>query len=444
MHTSYTDFHGLTQSGANAAAIDAYDQALADFRCLRGDPLAHAEAAIAAAPSMPMAQILKAWLLLTSTETAALAPAQAALQAARALPMNAHERGHHAAAEALAAGRWQRAGLLLEDLAAAAPNDLLALQVGHQVDFFRGDSRMLRDRIARALPRWKLGTPGRHAVLGMLAFGHEEMGDYAAAERCGREAVELEPLDGWAWHAVAHVHEMRGETRHGIAWLRGGREHWSAQSFFAPHNSWHLALFHLAEGDSRSALALYDEVFGNQDSSVALELIDASAMLARLQLLGIDPGAERWQALSARWSANGAGGSYAFNDVHALIAHLGAGRLDAAAAMREALRRAEAIDNDNAGFSRDVGAPLADALLAVQRQRPGEAVAILRQIRHRAARFGGSHAQRDLLDLLLLDAVAATGNAALLAALVAERRVVRGGQPLLPLSVHRQQHAVAA
>ena len=430
------DLYGLPLSGATPTAADAYNQALSEFRCLRGDPLGRLQQALDAAPNLFMAHLLKAWLLLTGTEPSGLADARQALAIAASLPGSNRERAHLAAAQALAAGAWQRAGRLLEDLAAEWPQDLLALQVGHQIDFFRGDSRMLRDRIARALPAWRPDQPGYHALLGMFAFGLEECADYVTAERVGREAVELEAHDAWAWHAVAHVHEMRGELDRGIAWLNLGRPLWGGDSFLAPHNLWHLALFHLQDGDAARALQLYDEGIGGEHNSAVLDLVDASAMLWRLRLLGIDAGT-RWQTLSLRWDAAGAAGLYAFNDVHALLAHLGAGREDAAQRVHAALCEASARDEDNGEFSREVGRPLAEAVLAMQRRQPREAAAGLRELRNRAHRFGGSHAQRDLVDLIMLDAVARSGDDALLIGLVHERRAARPGRPLLPLSVQR-------
>jgi len=65
------------------------------------------------------------------------------------------------------------------------------------VDFYTGDTRMLRDCIARALPAWSPDLPGYHAVLGMHAFGLEETGLCTRAEAAGRRAVELEPRDAW-------------------------------------------------------------------------------------------------------------------------------------------------------------------------------------------------------------------------------------------------------
>jgi hypothetical protein len=52
-------------------------------------------------------------------------------------------------------------------------------------------------------------------------------------------------------------------------------------------------------------------------------------------------------------------------------------------------------------------------------------------VRNSAHRFGGSHAQRDLLDLTLIEAALRDGQPGLASALAAERAAVR---PLSPLA----------
>jgi tetratricopeptide (TPR) repeat protein len=415
---------GHPLSGASAGSIEPYQQALCELRCYVGDPVASVDRALAASPGFVMAHLLRAYLHLLGTEPAGIPVARASLAAADALPADARERGHREAVRALVAGRWHAAGRLLEDVAIEHPRDGLALQVGHQVDFFTGRSRMLRDRIARALPHWDARTPGFHALLGMHAFGLEECGDYPNAEARGRRAVELEPRDGWAWHAVAHVMEMQDRRADGIAWLRSDTEAWSRESFFCVHNWWHLALFHLDRGEIPEALALFDGPIHGARSSVVLDLIDASSLLWRLMLLGVDVGA-RWPTVAEAWAPLAGAGSYAFNDVHALMAFVGAGREDLAQEVFAAQARALERDDDNATFTREVGARLARALHAFGRGAYAETVELLRPLREIAQRFGGSHAQRDLLDRTLLEAARRSGQLALARALEAERAALR-------------------
>src|SRR5262249_7834662 len=153
------------------------------------------------------------------------------------------------------------------------PRDTLALQAGHQIDFFTGDARMLRDRIARALPAWVESMPGAHAVLAMHAFGLEETGDYRRAEAAGRKAIALEPRDGVAQHAVAHVMEIPGRQGDGIAWMRADTDAWTRESFFCIHNWWHLALYHLDLGEIDEVLALFDGPIHGARSKVVLDLV---------------------------------------------------------------------------------------------------------------------------------------------------------------------------
>ena len=225
------DVRGNPLSGAGDRAATEYMEGLTRFNLFIGDPIASAEAAIASAPGFVMGHVLRAWLLLLSTEAPAWIPAREAWHAARDLPMTTQEAGHVAAIGHLLDGRWHQAARVLEDVSIAYPRDMLALQVGHQLDFFTGHARMLRDRIARALPAWSPELPGRHVLLGMLAFGLEEMGDYAGAEAAGREAVARERRDAWAQHAVAHVLEMQGRTTDGIAWMRADIPAWTELDF---------------------------------------------------------------------------------------------------------------------------------------------------------------------------------------------------------------------
>jgi hypothetical protein len=427
------DSTGHRVSGATAQSLEQFEQASHELLCLVDDPVASVDAALAASPEMTMAHVLKAWLHLLGTEPAAAAVAVGCLDAAEALDADERERAHIGAARALARGRWHEAGLRLEDLSARWPRDTLALQAGHQIDFFRGDSRMLRDRIARALPAWDAGVLGWHAVLGMHAFGLEETGDYAAAEAQGRRGVELEPRDSWAWHAVAHVHEMRNAVHEGIAWLEPNRAVWSKGSFLGCHNTWHLALYHLERDDHEQVLRLYDEAIGGTGSTVVLDMLDASAMLWRLHLRGVEVG-DRFGALADRWATAwadaGGAGQYAFNDLHAMIAFVGADRTQLQQRVIDAQAAALNSGVDNAMFTRDVGQAATSAIQAFGRGDHARTVNLLRPVRSMAHRFGGSHAQRDLLDLTLIEAAARNGDQPLAAALAAERLALKPRSPL--------------
>lgn len=421
---THSDLRGLSVSGASQAALESFEQALSEFQCYIGNPFAAVDRAITAAPDFVMAHCFKAYLNIAATEAAALADARAALAAAKRCKANERERLHIAAIECFVAGEFDRAVGRLDDVLVAYPRDALALQLGHQFDFFRGDARNLRDRVARVMHAWTPADAGYHALLGMLAFGLEECGDYARAEATGREAVSLNMRDGWAWHAVAHVMEMQGRREEGIAWLGGHGQPWAKDSFFAVHNWWHLALYHLDLDQTPRTLEIYDGPVRGGRSKIALEMIDASAMLWRLKLRGVDVG-DRWSELAESWAAMVDDGWYAFNDVHAMMAFVGTGRWDLADRQLATMVRSLERDGSNQAMTGEVGLPVSRAIYAFGRGDYGAAVDLLRPIRSIAGRFGGSHAQRDLLDLTLLEAASRGRRFELLQGLAHERDFVR-------------------
>ncbi|CAN7273157.1 tetratricopeptide repeat protein [Mesorhizobium sp. LjNodule214] len=429
------DAFGLTLSGATEAGFAPYAQAVRELQCFIGDPVASADRAITENPDFVMAHVFKGYLFGLATEREASLVARKCHEAALPLAATPREQAHVAALGHLAAGRWHEASRLLEDVAIDFPLDMVALQTGHQIDFFTGNARMLRDRIGRALPAWQKDMPGYHAVLGMQAFGLEEMGDYARAERLGRTAVDIEPRDGWAQHAVAHVMEMQSRQKDGIAWMRANPEAWTKDSFLQVHNWWHLSLFHYDLGETDEVLALYDGPIYGTPSTLALNMVDASAILWRLHLGGADVG-DRWSALADNWPKAGAG-NYAFNDAHAMMAFVGAGLEAPARTLLEAQREAMRCGDDNAAFTRDVGHPLTLAIKAFGDGNYAETVRLIRPIRAIAQRFGGSHAQRDVIDLTLIEAALRSGDHALSRALTAERTLARPDSPLSALFSQR-------
>jgi hypothetical protein len=169
---------------------------------------------------------------------------------------------------------------------------------------------------------------------------------------------------------------------------------------------------------------------------LVLDLIDASALLWRLHLKGVALG-DRWQAVADAWEPVAAAGNYAFNDAHAMMAFVGADRPQSAQAVLEVQAGAIEALGDNAEFTREVGAPVTRAILAFGQGDYAETVRLLRPVRNQAQRFGGSHAQRDLLDLTLIEAALRDGQRALARALAAERIDLKPASPASRTLVRR-------
>ena len=113
-----------------------------------------------------------------------------------------------------------------------------------------------------------------------------------------------------------------------------------------------------------------------------------------------------------------------------MMAFVGACLPDAQVAVLDAQRRAIGADDDNAEFTREVGGAATQAMRVFGRGDPALAVRLLRSIRSTANRFGGSHAQRDVIDLTLVEAALRAQDAPLAAALAAERLARRPSSPL--------------
>lgn len=420
MTTTFDDRWDAPVQAVDGAAVALLDEAIEGLVALSGDPAGTADAAIAADGELALARIYRAYLSLYGTTAEGAAEAGALikpLEAERAGSLAPREAHHLAAARGWADGDWQRAARALERALVANPRDLLALKVAQDLYFFLGNRLELRDVAARVLPAWPEDDPAWGYVQGIWAFGLEENGDYRAAETAARNALARNPRDVWGVHALAHIFEMEGRHEPGVTFLSSSSPDWEC-SYFAIHNWWHLGLYLLELGRTGDALALYHERVRASKSAEWLDIVDAAALLWRLSLYGTDvtaPAATLAFDISDLVDVP----AYIFNDWHAVMTFGLAGDHARNGRVLGANRHLTAPSNKQA--AERAGHRLLEGFAAFAAGEPDVAVDLLIDIRPEAHAVGGSHAQRDVIDLTLIAAAARSGQAGLARALVTER-----------------------
>jgi len=222
--------------------------------------------------------------------------------------------------------------------------------------------------------------------------------------------------------------EMQDRPAEGIAWLDGLEPNWGACHNFTYHVHWHRCLFRLEQGDHAGALRDYDEKVRADRSDEFLDVTNAIALLWRLEQRGIDVG-ERWDELCELCRDLCEDHRMVFGDAHfvmGLAARGDAAAVEAALASLEAFSR---TTGDEPVVARAVGLPLARAAVAHRRGNYRDAVEALLPHRGALCRIGGSRAQRDLFEQLLIDAALKAGEGKLAKALLSERRLLRPDNP---------------
>jgi tetratricopeptide (TPR) repeat protein len=417
------DQQGLTLAGGPDSA-GAFDRAMADYYGLTGDPVGVLKSALARDPGFALGGVAIAALTMIGGFRGDHPEVMSALRAAEAGIGRASQReqNHLAAAKAWARGAFSQAILGWERILADHPTDALALRLVQDAYFFLGRSAAIRDCAERVLPAWDRDNPLAGFVLGLYAFGLEETGDLKRAEDFGRQALVRNPRDAWATHALAHVMETANRHEEGVAFLKSTRADWAHAHFMAHHNGWHLALFLIEQGRFDEVLAGYDRyTVPKLADDATLDRVDASSLLWRLELAGVDVG-DRWAPVADQWMAHVDDHLLAFNDLHCAFAAARSPEPDHAARLRQSLDDYERTGSgENRQVTSEIGRRLVDGVLAFAAGDYGCAVEAILPVRNDAARIGGSNAQRDVIKLTLIAAAQRSGQRSLARALLAER-----------------------
>ncbi|MGL4290909.1 MAG: tetratricopeptide repeat protein [Phreatobacter sp.] len=380
---------------ADQAAVARFEIAVRAVAAHRPEAATALAEALSADPDMIAAHALRGFsAVMLARHSHAVSAAEALARARAAAALRGGTSGEKALVEALGhavRGGYGAAAARLEAHLDDSPRDLLAFKLSHALRFMGGDRTGMLAASTRLEPCWSAATPGFGFFLGCHAFGIEETGDYATAERLGRRAVEIEPDDAWGIHAVSHVHEMSGRLGDGVAWLESCRATWSGCSNFAFHVAWHLGLFHLEAGRLEAALDLYDREIRPTASEEFRDTANAVSFLWRLRQEGVD-GGDRWRELADIARRHRRDTTLVFASLHYLLALLAAGDLSSARDVVLALGSRAGGMGDQSRAAAAVGADLAQVLLGLG----GGAKADLSNLVRNLTGIGGSNAQRDV------------------------------------------------
>ncbi|MEX2616512.1 MAG: tetratricopeptide repeat protein [Alphaproteobacteria bacterium] len=419
----HTDARGLPLTTESAEAAARFDRAISDYLEYRAGAMGALKSCQEADPGFVMAHVLQGYLMMLFGSNAMNGKVIGCIAAAEAGANHVtdRERAHIEALRAWLNGNLIKSNGIWDRILFEHPTDILALRLQHFNAFWMGRNQLLRDGIARVYPAWRPDMPGYGAVLGMYAFGLEECGDYGPAEAYGREAVERNPDDLWAIHAVAHVLEMQGRADDGLTWLRQPANAWDDRNPFKGHVWWHTAMFALAKGEYDRVLDLYDNSIVPDPSDFYLDVQNAASMLARLDFLGVDTG-DRWAVLADMAEGRIGDHTLAFTEMHNMMVLAREGRVEQAENLLDSLRRfAETPDHFAASTMTPVAIPLCEAILAYSRGDYAGAIETMLPIRYDYACVGGSHAQRDIFAQYLIEAATKDRQFSLARALLAER-----------------------
>ncbi len=322
-------------------------------------------------------------------------------------------------------GRPTRAAARLEVVLKLNPRDALAMKLIQAIYFVMGRPDAMRASLEGVMPAWD-DPPARGYLLGCHAFSLEETGEFARAERTGREGVALAPDDAWGLHAVAHVHDTTGRAREGLDWLAGREASWAHCNNFRFHVWWHRALMHLDLGDYDAALALYDADIRAEKTDDYRDISNAASLLSRLELEGVNVGA-RWEELADLSENRASDGCLAFADLHYLLALCGGQRDKAAAGLIARMQATKPSINEAHRIIAHPGLHVAQGLQAFATGEYSAAWIHLRAGRADLQQIGGSHAQRDVFDRITIEAALRGGYMDAADALLHDRISRRAG-----------------
>uniref|UniRef100_A0A914CKS5 Tetratricopeptide repeat protein 38 n=1 Tax=Acrobeloides nanus TaxID=290746 RepID=A0A914CKS5_9BILA len=349
------------------------------------------------------------------------------------------EQKHAIAMDYFVNGQTMNACYEWDKILAEYPTDLFALRFSFEGHYMLGKFYDNCATFGRVIEHWKPSMPGYSFLLSTYALNLEECGQIEKSEQMARKALEIQPHDCWAVHAIAHCMETTGRYKEGIQFMESTKTAWEPCNMLACHNHWHNALFYVDGADYESALSIYDNEIDRR-CKARPHLNDAASLLARLEMEGVNVG-DRWNKLLPIASNNLNNHVWSFSDAHISIV---LSRTDEDFIKQHQNSISSFISTgsgDQQNIFKLVGEEVCLAVADFNKERYVDCVNKLYPIRHLIKTLGGSHAQRDVFIQFLIHAAIRSKQYRKAMSLIEERNQIMINSPLSTrLAVHQRDH----
>ena len=254
-------------------------------------------------------------------------------------------------------------------------------------------------------------------------WSHTENGAPERGRLLAERGLSLKAANANGAHAVSHALHEQGEGAAAEALIDGWLPTYHRSGTLHGHLAWHGALSALERDDPDAALAIYARhVQPSVSEGMPVNVVtDAVSLLWRMQAYGhpVPPGL--WEPVAAYARAAFPGAGFAFADVHMGLLDAATGETASAADRIAALTALVEAGTLAAG---PVVPAVCRAALAFSGGDHAAAARLLEPVAPEVARIGGSGAQREIVEDMLLRALMRSGEAARAHALL-DRRLHR-------------------
>ncbi|MEP1208961.1 MAG: tetratricopeptide repeat protein [Rhizobiaceae bacterium] len=400
---SLKDGYGNAVSTSSDQAVTAYDQGVDLFLSANYGAVESFQASVEADDSFALGH---AGLARAAMMGGDMTTAKSAIIRAQELASSEDKRcqQHVEAMALLLSGRAAEARAKVKAHMREFPRDAMAAQMCASVFGligFSGEVGREAELLAYTsdlLPHYE----GDWWMMSMHAISLCETGQADKSLDLMEQSLAINPRNANGSHFKAHAQYESGNVSSGRKYLDDWLEDYDNRGVLHGHLSWHSALWALHDGDAQAMWNRIDTgaAPGTSRSLPLNVLTDTAAIMYRAELAGMEVDPARWSQMSDYAAQYFPETGQSFADIHAALSHAMAG---------EGERLAHIVETAK-GFAADLVKPVARAWGAIARQEWQTAVDELVPVMATHERFGGSRAQRDLLELAMVNALMKLGR----------------------------------